>query len=76
MKTLNRFLHFELSPRQLMVATAAYFVVMLLLYGFCMFWVLKQILTQPEATVKVVGPVLVGGYIHRRFKTLLKPQSK
>jgi hypothetical protein len=76
MKTLNRFLHFELSPRQLMVGTVAYFVVMLLLYGFCMFWVLKQILSEPEATVKVVGPVLVGAYIHRKFKALLKPKSK
>jgi hypothetical protein len=75
MRTLHRFLHFELSPRQLMVATVVYFAVMLAIYLFCMFWVLKQIMTQPEETVKVVGPVLVGGYIHRRFKTLLKPQS-
>jgi hypothetical protein len=41
-----------------------------------MFWVLKQILSEPEATVKVVGPVLVGAYIHRKFKALLKPKSK
>jgi hypothetical protein len=72
---IHRFLHFELSPKQMMVATVVYFAVMLAIYLFCMFWVIKQILSEPEETIKVVGPVLVGSYIHKRFMTRLKPKT-